>query len=159
MQEEQRELRFALKKYLGQFYRAKMKQEQLKMRLQNFRLEMTGTKAIQYSAVPHASGGSTTSETEIQVIRVMEIEERIVKQQEEVKRAMLAVLEVMDFLPLDSTERMILEYRYIDCLGWKQICCRVSMSRTSCHSRHNSGIDTLLNSPEILHRIMNGVGD
>lgn len=150
MQEEQRELRFALKKYLGQFYRAKMKQEQLKMRLQNFRLEMTGTKAIQYSAVPHASGGSTTSETEIQVIRVMEIEERIVKQQEEVKRAMLAVLEVMDFLPLDSTERMILEYRHIDCLSWKNVLMRVGLTKTPCNKYYNKALDMLLGNNEII---------
>lgn len=132
----------ALKKYLGQYYRAKQKRNQLEKRLQTFREEM-GSKGIQYAGMPSA-GNRVGSDTEEQVMRAMEIEERITKQQVEVQRAMLDVLDVMDLLPLDSVERMILEYRYIDCLSWKQICNKVFLSRTSANDYYKKGIKELL---------------
>lgn len=147
-QEKAKEQRQLLKKYLGQYYRAKMKRIQLEKRLKNFREEMSGTKGMQYSWMPN-SGNKIGSETEEQVIRIMEIEERISKQQAEVQRAMLAVMNVMDLLPLDSVERMILEYRHIDCLGWKQIPTKASYSKASCHKYYNIGIDKLLESTEV----------
>lgn len=150
MQEDKKELKIALKKYLGQYYRAKMKQAQLKMRLHNFRVEMTGVKGIQYSPTAHSSSSSSkASETEIQVMRAIEIEERIKAQQEEVQKAMLAVMEIMDFLPLNSMERMILEYRHVDCLSWKGICIEVGLARTPCNRYYNTGLDRLLMSSDI----------
>ena len=119
MQIYSKELIVALKNYLGQYYKAKFKRKQLEVRLKNFREEMVGAKGISYSPVPRGQSGGTTSKTEDYVVKALEIEDRIMKQQVEVQRAMLAVMEVMDFLPIDSVERSVLEYRHIDCLPWK----------------------------------------
>jgi len=149
-QEKAKEQRQLLKKYLGQYYRAKMKRIQLERRLKNFREEMSGTKGMQYSLTPKSPSVKIGSSIEERVIRTIEIEERILKQQDKVQAAMLAVMELMDFLPLDSTERIILEYRYVDCLSWRQICREMSMTRTPCNRYYNLGIEKLLEFQDVL---------
>lgn len=149
MQTDSKELIVAMKKYLEQYYKAKLKRKQLEVRLKNFREEMVEAKGINYSPVPGGQSGYTTSKTEDYVVRALEIEDRIMKQQVEVQRAMLAVMEVMDFLPIDSVERSVLEYRHIDCLPWKFIIARMSYSKASCHNYYNAGIDMLLGCNEV----------
>ena len=149
MQIHSKELIVALKNYLGQYYKAKLKRKQLEVRLKNFREEMVGAKGISYSPVPRGQSGGTTSKTEDYVVKALEIEDRIMKQQVEVQRAMLAVMEVMDFLPIDAVERSVLEYRHIDCLPWKFIIARMSYSKASCHNYYNAGIDMLLGCVKI----------
>lgn len=144
MRTDSKELIVAMKKYLEQYYKAKLKRKQLEVRLKNFREEMLEAKGINYSPVPGGQSGFTTSKTEDYVVRALEIEDRIMKQQVEVQRSMLAVMEVMDFLPIDSVERSVLEYRHIDCLPWKFIIARMSYSKASCHNYYNAGIDMLL---------------
>ena len=153
MQTDNRELKVTLKKYLGQYYRAKIKRKQLENRLKNFREEMSRTQGVKYSPVPGGQSGSQLSSTENAVMRAMEIEERIVKQQAQVQAAMLAVMEFMDFLPIDSVERSILEYRYIDCMGWKRIYKEICMTKTPCFKYYNQGIDKLINKSEVVQTL------
>lgn len=150
MSAENNDLKVALKRYLGQYYRAKIKRKQLELRLKNFREEMTCTQGVRYSTTSGVQTGSVSSETEDAVIRAMEIEDRIVKQQAEVQRAMLAVMEFMDFLPIDSVERSILEYRHMDCMSWKRICKEMCMTKTPCFKYYNQGIDKLICKNEVI---------
>lgn len=133
-----------IKSYLGQYYWARNKKRQLERRLQTFRQEMIGTKGMQYSPVPHSQTNSVGDGPASMVIRAMEIEEQIESQKEQMANAMLNVMKIMDFLPTDSTERSILEYRHIDCLSWKQVCKEANMTRTPCNKYYNAGIDKLL---------------
>ena len=124
------EQKLLLKQYLGQYYYAKMKKKQLEARLRTFRENMLGTKGMQYSPVPRSQTNSVGDGPATQVIRAMEIEDRIESQKAEMAKTMLNVMKIMDFLPTDSTERSILEYRHIDCLSWKQVCKEANMTRT-----------------------------
>lgn len=138
------EQKLLLKQYLGQYYYAKMKKKQLEARLRTFRENMLGTKGMQYSLVPRSQTNSVGDGPATQVIRAMEIEDRIESQKAEMAKTMLNVMKIMDFLPTDSTERSILEYRHIDCLSWKQVCKEANMTRTPCNKYYNAGIDKLL---------------
>lgn len=138
------EQRLLLKQYLGQYYNAKMKKKQLEARLRTFRENMLGTKGMQYSPVPRSQTNSVGDGPATQVIRAMEIEDRIESQKAEMAKTMLNVMKIMDFLPTDSTERAILEYRHIDCLSWKQIAKEVNYSKASCNNYYNAGINKLL---------------
>ena len=138
------EQKLLLKQYLGQYYYAKMKKKQLEARLRTFRENMLGTKGMQYSPVPRSQTNSVGDGPATQVIRAMEIEDRIESQKAEMAKTMLNVMKIMDFLPTDSTERSILEYRHIDCLSWKQVCKEANMTRTPCNKYYNAGIDKLL---------------
>lgn len=136
--------RVLLKKYLGQYYSARNKKRQLESRLQTFRQDMVGTRGMQYSPVPHSQTNSVGDGPASMVIRAVEIEEQIKSQKEEMANAMLNVMKMMDFLPAESTERIILEYRHIDCLSWKQIAREMNYSRASCNNYYNAGIEKLL---------------
>ena len=144
MANEVEEQKLLLKQYLGQYYYAKMKKKQLEARLRTFRENMLGTKGMQYSPVPRSQTNSVGDGPATQVIRAMEIEDRIESQKAEMAKTMLNVMKIMDFLPTDSTERSILEYRHIDCLSWKQVCKEANMTRTPCNKYYNAGIDKLL---------------
>ena len=133
-----------IKSYLGQYYWARNKKRQLELRLRTFRQEMIGTKGMQYSPVPHSQTNSVGDGPASMVIRAMEIEEQIESQKEQMANDMLNVMKMMDFLPAESTERIILEYRHIDCLSWKQIAREMNYSRASCNNYYNAGIEKLL---------------
>lgn len=136
--------RVLLKQYLGQYYAARIKKRQLEIRLQTFRQDMVGTKGMQYSPVPRSQTNKVGDGPASMVIRAMEIEGQIESQKSEMAKAMLNVMKIMDFLPEKSTERIILEYRHIDCLTWKQVCKEMNYSRMSCNNYYNAGIDKLL---------------
>lgn len=136
--------RLLLKKYLGQYYAARIKKRQLEIRLQTFRQDMVGTKGMQYSPVPRSQTNKVADGSASMVVRAIEIEDRIESQKAEMNTAMLNVMKIMDFLPTDSIERSILEYRHIDCLSWKQVCKETNYSRQSCINYYNVGIDKLL---------------
>ena len=138
------EQRLLLKKYLGQYYAARIKKRQLEIRLQTFRQDMVGTKGMQYSPVPRSQTNKVADGSASMVVRAIEIEDRIESQKAEMNTAMLNVMKIMDFLPTDSIERSILEYRHIDCLSWKQVCKETNYSRQSCINYYNVGIDKLL---------------
>ncbi len=138
------EQRLLLKQYLGQYYAARIKKRQLEIRLQTFRQDMVGTKGMQYSPVPHSRTNSVGDGPASMVVRAIEIEDRIESQKAEMNTTMLNVMKIMDFLPTDSIERRILEYRHIDCLSWKQVCKETNMTRTPCNKYYNAGIDKLL---------------
>ena len=138
------EQRLLLKKYLGQYYAARIKKRQLEIRLQTFRQDMVGTKGMQYSPVPRSQTNKVADGSASMVVRAIEIEDRIESQKAEMNTAMLNVMKIMDFLPTDSIERSILEYRHIDCLSWKQVCKETNMTRTPCNKYYNAGIDKLL---------------
>lgn len=144
MANEGKEQKLLLKQYLEQYYNARMKKKQLEARLRTFRENMVSTKGMQYSAVPHSPTNSVGDGPATQVIRAMEIEERIESQKAETAKTMLNVMKIMDFLPTDSTERIILEYRHIDCLSWKQVCKEVHLSRSSANDYYDTGIERLL---------------
>lgn len=145
--------RVLLKKYLGQYYSARNKKKQLESRLQTFRQDMIGTKGMQYSPVPHSQTNSVGDGPASMVIRAMEIEEQIESQKEQMAAAMLNVMKLMDFLPVNSTERLILEYRHIDCLSWKQVCKEIHFSRTTANDYYNAGLDKLLTFKKV-HKIL-----
>ena len=136
--------RVLLKQYLGQYYIAKVKKKQLEARLRTFREDMVGTKGMQYSPVPRSQTNKVGDESASMVIRAMEMEEQIESQKSEMAKVMLNVMKIMDFFPVDSTERLMLEYRHIDCLGWKQVAKETNYSRQSCINYYNAGIEKLL---------------
>lgn len=83
MANEVEEQKLLLKQYLGQYYYAKMKKKQLEARLRTFRENMLGTKGMQYSPVPRSQTNSVGDGPATQVIRAMEIEDRIESQKAE----------------------------------------------------------------------------
>ena len=85
-----------LQKYLARYYRAKDKREILQGRLSLLRKALPG------------KGGFMPP------LSVPEIEAKIQQQTEAAEKSILEIIELLELLPAESTERIILELRHID---------------------------------------------
>ena len=151
--EEKKNQKNKLKWYLNQYFRAVTKKEQLELRLQTLRESMGAVRGINYSLVTNGNTNKSRDGAASEVIRVREIEECVEKQRAKTNQAILNVMKIMDFLPMDSMERIILEYRHIDRLSWRQICRATNYSRTSATTYYNRGVDKLLTFGKVLQII------
>ena len=134
-----------LKKYLGQFYRCRNRKKQLEVRLKDISDELNSPiGGVGYSPTPRSVTNKVGTGSASIVFKMADIEERIIDQKDVMAKTMIKVMDVIEFLPVDSTERMILEYRYIDCLGWDRITKEASFSRTTCNDYFKAGLDKLL---------------
>lgn len=143
MSNEEMEIR--LKKYLGNYYKCKKKKEQLEERHRHIRTDIDsplggrGYKEIPSDTLNKRNDGSASL-----LLRLSEIEERIDKEKDRMSKRLLEIMDVIDYLPVESEERMILELRHIDCYEWKDIVKKMNYSRTSCNTYYNRAIEKLL---------------
>lgn len=139
-----RNLSKILKRYLGQYVRAIKRRHQLEARLRSVCREMDRPiGGINYSPVNISSSGVSAGSAAF-TLRKSEIESRISDQKKEIEANLLKIMDILDYLDPDSDERMILELKYIDNCGWREIEKRASMSRSSCFNCWNNGIKNLL---------------
>lgn len=115
-----------LKKYLTQYFRAKQKKALLQSRLHS----------LQQTIQPDGESPS-------------EIEARIQTQAKKAERSVLGIMDILDYLPAGSIERMVMELRHIDCKTWQETCNAAYLSRSSCFRYYNKGMDTLLESGKV----------
>lgn len=145
--DEEREL---LKEYLNQYHAGRMKRTQLERRLKNIREEMNmpiggyGYSPVNYGGTNKVRPGAASF-----VYRMSEIETRIEEQKNLAEKALLKVMDIMDFLEENSTERMVLELRFIDCKSWAAIEKELHLSRRSCFDYQSKALDSLLGYKKI----------
>ena len=119
--------RTSLKLYLTRFYKAKKRQAILTERLRQLRCDLRSHDTRDIS----------------------EVEVRIEKQARKAERIILEIMDVIDLLPEESTGRMILELRHIDCKAWIEIQRTVHLTRTPCYDYYNRALDFLLDTQEV----------
>ncbi len=141
--------KYLLKRYLGQFYWAQVKRKQLAARLREFKADITGVKAVEYSAVPKSQTNAVGSATESKIIKEMQIEEKLQLQVAACREAMDRVIDILALLPENSTERIVMEFRHIDGYSWAQITEEIHLTRTPCNRYYNRGIKRLLEKEEV----------
>ena len=122
-----------LRKYLARYYRARDKKSILQGRLKALRTDLQN------------KGGFMPP------VSVQEIELKIQRQQETAEKSVLEIIEILELLPAESTERIILELRHIDCKTWDEISRTVYLTRTPCAKYYNRGLDALLGMSEVRH--------
>ena len=127
--------RQVLKKYLTRYYRAKDKRSILQGRLSLLRKDLPGKGGF----MPPSS--------------VQRIEAKIQQQTEAAENSVLEIMELLELLPAESTERTILELRHIDCKTWKKIYQAAYLTRTPCFRYYNRGLDTLLGMNEVRRKL------
>lgn len=150
--EEVNEEKELLKEYLNQYYACRLKKRQLESRLKAVQAEMNtpiggvGYKPVNYSTNIVGPGAASF------VYRMGEIETRIADQKDRVEIGLLKIMDIMDFLDANSTERMILELRYIDLKKWdgkNSIAKELHLSRSSCFDYHNKALEKLLSFKKV----------
>ena len=142
---ERNEDKELLKQYLNQYYAGRIKRTQLERRLKNIREEMaTPIGGYGYSPVNYGGTNKVGPGAASFVYRMSEIETRIESQKSRVEKALLKVMDIMDFLEESSTERMVLELRFIDCKSWAAIEKEMHLSRRACFDYQNRALEKLL---------------
>ena len=68
-------------------------------------------------------------------------QKEVINQVEEVK---VNVMDLIDVLPANSTERTVVEMRHIDCRGWDKIAEALYMSRSNVFNYYNAALDKIL---------------
>lgn len=126
--------RQVLKKYLTRYYRAKDKRSILQGRLRAIKRDLD-------------KGGFMPP------VSVQRIEAKIQQQTEAAENSVLEIMELLERLPADSTERTILELRHIDCKTWEKIYKAAYLTRTPCFRYYNRGLDTLLGMNEVRRKL------
>lgn len=114
--------RRALKRYLCRYFKAKERTTILQDRLEAIRRK----------------GGQDGALAEC--VRLQAAEE---------ERLAVDIQAIIGLLPIDSTERTILELRHIDCKPWREIREAIHYAKTPCFNYYNKGLDTLLNNEKV----------
>lgn len=76
--------------------------------------------------------------------RLDEINTRIKEQMEIAAKELTNIMNIIDFLPENSMERMIIENRYIDRYDWERVCRENHISRTPATKKWRNGLYMLL---------------
>jgi len=134
-----------LRRYLSRYYRAKEKKAALSKRLAELQAELDhpGINASPLDGAPRRRGKSSSGAASL-IFKIGDIEDRIQRQIEVQAKSVIDIMDVLDFLPAESTERDILEYRHIDCKPWNEIMGLVHLTRSPCFEHYNKGLDKLL---------------
>ena len=97
-----------------------------------------------FSANASKSKQATSRKRALEKIELDEIRTRIDEKIEEMEKKYVRINDVIEFLPENSTERAILEYKYIDNYSWNKICNLEHMSRTPATQYWRKGLYKLL---------------
>lgn len=151
MDEKRKKIRYYLQRYRYCINRKK----ELETRLYEIKAEMQyPISAVSYD---NSSGRTFNVSTGAAAFtyRIAEIEDRIEEQQRKSVRELLAIMEVLDFLPAESVEREIIEKRFIDRLAWYKISNKMHMSRSRIAFYEKKGLDELMKYKRVQELVNN----
>ena len=108
-----------------------------------------GIGATASDGMPHGSAPGRT--TENQATHLSTMEERVSTQRKLCADIMTEIICTIDLLPAESTEREVLELRYLEGRSWTAI--EASGGLYICHTAifaaHNRGLDMLIEMPPV----------
>lgn len=138
------ENRRLLKRYLSRYYKVKEKRKILERRLQVLQAELRYPELTPPSSSSILFPKKKDNGDILLAFQIGDIEDRIRIQIEMQRKSIIEIMDIIDFLPIESTERDILEHRHIDCKSWSDICKLVHLTRSPCFEHYNKALDKLL---------------
>lgn len=146
--DEKKEQLDVLKWLLEQIFRAENHKKDLEERLLRINEERNAPiGGMGYDPLPRSSGTGNGAASIL--FKLADVEERIYAQKEEVEKCIVRVMDILEYLPVNSLERRICELRYLDMKPWGEISKRIPMSRSQCHRRCNEGLEKILSHSRI----------
>lgn len=137
-----------LKWLLGQIFRAEKRKRQLDERLIRINEERNAPIGGQgYEPLPR--GSSVGNGAASILFKLADIEERIYDQKAEIEKCIVRVMDILDYLPINSIGREICELRHIDMLKWRDIEDKIPMSHSQVNKNYRKAIKLLLTFPRI----------
>lgn len=136
--------RETVKRYLQQYHAAMKKKRILEERHRVLSSELRApSTGSMFRLTPPKKPAKTDGSVSV-VFRISEVEDRIEEQREEMAKAVLSVMDLIDVLPPNSTERTVVEMRHIDCRPWDKIAETLYMSRSNVFNYYNAALDQIL---------------
>lgn len=137
---EQQEKRDKLKKELRSFQWTKLELEGKIYLWRDMINSLYGPKATSYSGMPHGTDtGDPTHET---ILKIEKIEGRINELEDKLNKHMAEFENIIE--SLESEEKAILTWRYINGIYWENMENYVHYSRRQCINIHDKAIDKLI---------------
>lgn len=147
-----------LKWMLGQAFRAEDHKKRLDERLKRINEERNapiggiGYEPIVKRSEPGEGAASI-------VFKLADIEDRIYQQKSEIEKAIVRVMNIIEYIPISEIDREIFEMRHIDMMQWPDIEAAIPMSKSQCIRRYNAAIDRLLLNPRIQKMVKDSEAD
>lgn len=139
-----KEQRDALRDYLRQYNNARRRKHDLEHRLREIRAELNNPPLGQRQEPRRGNKAHPASGAASVAFRIDEIEQRIKDQQNDMAKALLNVMDFLDFLPEAGIHRTVMEKRYIDGKGWNAISEQLYLARSGCARIEREAVDNLL---------------
>ena len=137
-----------LKWVLGSAFRAENHKNQLKERLAKIRAEMEAPMGtVKYNPMPRSK--DVRDGAAEYMLKLSEIEEKIMEQIGLVSEAKMQVMKIIEFIPIHEPSRQIMELRHIDMKNWYQISEQLFMSRQQCDRLYREALEALLEYGEV----------
>lgn len=133
-----------LKQYLNRYNKAKNRIKELEALQKQLRRDAGCPKSPSDSTSPKVQSNSISGGAAEFALRIVEIDERIARQKVQLSTLLSEILDVFDYLPLESDERAVLELRYIRDKREKFICKTRYISRSKYYALCDSAIKKLL---------------
>ncbi|MCD8038881.1 MAG: hypothetical protein LUE96_07350 [Lachnospiraceae bacterium] len=132
----------AVNRYLCQYSNCIKEKDSLVRRrmeiIKDFDNPLTG---IGYNSGRHGTGKNEGSAT--LPLKLEEIDMRISERIDDAFLTLAGIEDIISFLPKHSLERMIFEYKYIDCWSWEKICMAEYISKSSAIRHWRKGLRML----------------
>lgn len=137
------EQKTTLRNYLKKYKNIKFRIIALERRKNRIAADCRSLKSPACNCDP-VQGNGNSSGAAAMTFRTSEIETDINRFKKESERAIEEICNIVSLLSVDSIERTIIEYRYLDLMSWKKIYLSMNYSKSRCHDYENAGLTILL---------------
>jgi len=136
-----------LDNYMGQYRRCVIERNALRSRKKTLLYEFNNPEQV--SKKRKAAQESEEAESVSISVRVEKINKRINEQVKESEKVLLLIMDMIDFLPEHSSERLVIEHRYIDRYSWEKIEDYCYISRSQAIRYWKQALEILLEYPKV----------
>ena len=124
---------------LRNYQTIKQERDQLRRQLDEIEAALYYPKAQRLTGMPAAPVYGNPQED--MAIHHIELQQLYQAKLEELAAEQLEIEAAID--GLDRTHRLLMRYRYIDCLKWEEVCVKMGYSWTQVHEHHSRALKLL----------------
>ena len=150
MDQEESKKREILIYLLEQIKRSGDRKKRLDRRLEQIREWVQAPiRGVSYDPMPKTPSSSGWGMAASICFKMCEIEEAIDAQKAEIEKAVVRVMDLLEYIPAHTQEREICEMIYIDCMSVPSVAESIPMSKSQVYRYRNQGLDIILQNSRV----------
>lgn len=154
--EQRKEAKHRIRSRLSKYTHLERERLQILDKIAELEARRTAPSTSKWDAMPRTGGGVAGDALVNGIDRADYLRALYIRKVEELEQAQLGIEVLIG--GLDTTEREVMRYRYIDGLSWEQVCVKVNYSWRQTHNYHAAALDKLADmlyaSEKALHEII-----